>query len=395
MKTEKIEKTGSICFWLAFVIELLIVLIDKSAYINPIEGQLFRITFLLCCIKIAATKYSRDEWLCILFFGVVAFVSYLVNERDETVRIVAFVAACKGVDLKKMLRVAFAVTLVGIVLLFTLSVTGIYGVLTVTANFGRGPFPGIVETRYCFGMGHPNAFQCMVFMASTLLLCAEAEKMKFYHFIVLAFINFLSYRYTDSNTSLLVALAVIGGVMLLKYVGPLRKSRFVYVAAAVFVLIIVIFSVIGSHIGRETPFMYELDQILNGRFQYAHMIENARVENWKLFASPANTEYFDAGFIRLFYWYGIIPGVIYVLINLYLIYWSYRKGDYTIVVLVTGYTLFTIMEAHLISVYILRNYLFILLGFYWYQPFAVKDRYEGYFWQVPKLLVSNEKGEHV
>lgn len=386
MKTDRIEKTGRICFWIAFVIELIIVLIDKSAYINPIEGQLFRLTFLLCCIKIAATKYSRDEWICILLFGVVAFVSYLVNDRDEAVRVVAFVAACKGIDLKKMLRVAFWLTFAGIVILFMLSITGIYGVLTVTANFGRGPFPGIVETRYCFGMGHPNAFQCMIFMASTLLLCAEAEKMKLYHFLILAVINFISYKYTDSNTAFLVALAVIGGVMLLKYIKLLREHWFVYMAAGFVVLIIVVFSIIGSHIGRETPLMYEIDQVLNGRFQYAHQIENARVENWKLFASAANIEYFDAGFIRLFYWYGIIPGILYVLMNLYLIYQSFRNKDYTIVVIVTGYALFTIMEAHLISFYILRNYLFIFMGYYWYQPFAGKGRLEGYFWQAKKLL---------
>ena len=58
-RMNKIEKTGMICFWLALITELVIVMIDKSAYINPIEGQLFRVTFLLCCIKIAATKYSH------------------------------------------------------------------------------------------------------------------------------------------------------------------------------------------------------------------------------------------------------------------------------------------------------------------------------------------------
>ena len=74
--------------------------------------------------------------------------------------------------------------------------------------------------------------------------------------------------------------------------------------------------------------------------------------------------------------------------NLYLIYQSFRNKDYTIVVIVAGYTLFTIMEAHLISFYILRNYLFILLGYYWYQPFAGNGRFEGYFWQAKKLLTS-------
>ncbi len=386
MKTDKLEKIGMVCFWLALVIELVIVMIDKSAYINPIEGQLFRITFLLCCIKIAATKYSRDEWLCILFFGAVAFVSYLVNERDETVRIVAFVAACKGVDLRKMLRLTLWLTLAGTVILFALSGFGIFGDFKITANFGRGEYPSIIETRYCFGMGHPNAFQCMLFMMVSLCLYLNSEKMKWYHFLLLECLNYFSYCYTDSNTGFLVCTTVIAGVALLKYCKPLRKSRTIYILGALFVLGIVIFSAVGSHTGIENELIDRLDTILNGRFKFAHKIEAARFENWLPFASAQNTEYFDAGLIKLFYWYGIIPGILYVLMNLYLIYQSFRKEDYTIVVIVAGYTLFTIMEAHLISFYILRNYLFILLGYYWYQPFVKKHRYEGYFWQVKGLV---------
>lgn len=386
MKSEKIEKIGSVCFWLALVVELLIVMVDKSAYINPIEGQLFRLTFLLCCLKIAATKYSRDEWLCILLFGAVAFVSYLVNDRDETVRIVAFIAACKGVDLKKMLKVTLWLTFTGSVILFALSGLGIFGDFKITANFGRGEYPSIIETRYCFGMGHPNAFQGMLFMMITLCLYLYADKMKWYHLVCLAFINYFAYRYTDSNTGFLVCTAVIAGVALLKYCKPLRRSRTVYVLGALFVIGIVVFSMIGSHTGIENELIDRLDTILNGRFKFAHKIEAARLENWLPFASAANTEYFDAGFIKLFYWYGIIPGVLYVLMNLYLIYQSFRKEDYTLVVIVAGYTLFTIMEAHLISFYILRNYLFIFMGYYWYQPFADKDKFEGYFWQTRKLM---------
>lgn len=388
MKSEKIEKIGSVCFWLALVVELLIVTVDKSAYINPIEGQLFRLTFLLCCMKIAATKYSRNEWLCILFFGAVAFVSYLVNDRDETVRIVAFIAACKGVDLKKMLKVTFWLTLTGSVILFALSGLGIFGDFKITANFGRGEYPSIIETRYCFGMGHPNAFQGMLFMMITLCLCLYAEKMKWYHFVFLAFINYFAYCYTDSNTGFLVCTAVIAGVALLKYCKPLQKSKSIYLLGALFVISIVVFSAIASHTGIENKLISRLDTILNGRFKFAHKIEAARLENWLPFASKANTEYFDAGFIKLFYWYGIIPGMLYVLMNLYLIYQSFRKEDYTIVVIVAGYTLFTIMEAHLISFYMLRNYLFIFMGYYWYQPLAAKGRFEGYFWQVKKLLTA-------
>ena len=44
---ERAKKAGECCFFAAVLIELLLVIIDKSAYINPYEGQLFRLTFVL------------------------------------------------------------------------------------------------------------------------------------------------------------------------------------------------------------------------------------------------------------------------------------------------------------------------------------------------------------
>lgn len=132
------KTVGEVCFWIGLVLELIIVIIDKSAYTNPLESQLFRLTFLLFCVKIALTRFSAREWLCILLFGAVMFVSYRMNERDETVRVVAFIAACKGMDIKKVMKVVFWITFAGCAALMFLSVTGIYGAVSVVADFGRG-----------------------------------------------------------------------------------------------------------------------------------------------------------------------------------------------------------------------------------------------------------------
>ena len=371
---EKMNKIGNLCFWIALVIESVIVMIDKSAYINPWEGKLFRLTFVLFCIKVITTQYSKKEWIAIAIAGILVSISYLVNDKDEVVRAAVFVISCKNIDVKKILKVVLGIALAGSVILFVLAASGTFGAMTMTANFGRGPFPGIVETRYCFGMGHPNAFQCMMYMMTVLCLYIYVDKMKWYHFVLLLLINVMTYHYTDSNTAMLVIGATIIGAAIMKYVPILKNLKWIYWLSAAFVLTLVIFSAVGSYTGRETQFMYDLDQILNGRFQYAHAIENARVENWTLFSNRANTEFFDQGFIRLFYWYGIIPGIMYVLANLYLIYQSYQKKDYMLLIIVVGFSLFSMMEAHLVSVYILRNYLFILLGSYWYQPFERKEK---------------------
>jgi hypothetical protein len=367
---EKLNKLGEVCFWIALVTELIVVIIDKSAYTNPYEGWIFRITFLLFAIKAVTTKYNRREVMTLIVCGLIALISYLVNTRDEAVRAVMFVVACKDIDLKKMLKVTLVVTGIGSIILFVLSATGIFGALSVTADYGRGTNEApLIETRYCFGMGHPNAFQTMLLMITSLVLYLYSEKMKIYHFVLVEAINVVAYIFTDSKTSMLVVTAMIVGVAVMKYCKSLENNKIIYIFGTIIVVGVVVFSLYGAYVGNgeEGQFIYKLDKILNGRFQYAHYVDNAHIENWKLFALPGNEEFFDQGFIRLFYWYGIIPGILYIVANIYLIRQAYVNRDYPLMVIVVSYSVLSLVEAHLISVYLLRNYLLIWLGYYWYR----------------------------
>ncbi len=386
MSDKNAEKIGAVCFWTGLMLELLIVVVEKSAYTNPLESQLFRLTFLLFCIKIALTKYSKGEWLVILLTGAILFVSYLVNERDEAVRVVAFVAACKGMDVRKVMKAVFWTTLAGCVALMALSVTGIYGAVSVTADYGRGG----METRYTLGMGHPNALHCMLWLVVVLAVYCNADRMKWYHYAAFFAMDVVLYTFTKSMTGVIVWALFLAAAFAMRYSKTCRENRAAYLFGAAVVLGCIVFSMMGSHIENtyETPdsLMHRFDKLLNGRYQSCYAVEAARLENWKLFASPENTEYFDAGFVKLFYWYGIIPGMLYIGMNFYLLYQGYKKKDAVMLVMIVSFSIYNLMEAHFISEYLLRNYLLVLMGHYWYQPFEGKYRFEGYFWQVRGLL---------
>lgn len=390
MSRSWIKTVGEVCFWLGLFIELLVVIIDKSAWTNPLEGQLFRLTFLLFLMKIALTKYSTKEWVCILLSGAVMFLSYRMNERDEAVRVIAFIAACKGMDLQKVMKVVFWVTFAGCAVLILLSVTGIYGPITVTADFGRGGRgEKLFETRYVLGMGHPNALNCMLWLVGVLGVYSYANVLKWYHFAAYMVIGGIVYILTDSKTGLIVWALFTLLVCIMRYSKKCRESKKIYLLGAVIVLGCVVFAMAGSHVENtyDTPdsLMHKIDRLLNGRYQSCYAVEAARLENWRLFASPENTEYFDAGFVRLFYWYGIVPGILYIGMHFYLLYQSWRKKDDVLFAMLVTFAVFNLMEAHFISVYLLRNYLFVLMGYYWYQPFEKKHAFEGYFWQVKGL----------
>ena len=73
-RENRIEKAGAACFYIGLALEVLIVILDKSSWINPLEGQMFRVTFLFFALKVCLTKYSVREWGAILFAGLIAAV---------------------------------------------------------------------------------------------------------------------------------------------------------------------------------------------------------------------------------------------------------------------------------------------------------------------------------
>ena len=91
-------------FYAGLTIELVMVIIDKSNYCNPIEGYLFRITFLLFAAKLLLTEYTWKEWAVLLLLEAVGFVSYRITGANDIIRIVTFVASCKKIPLRQMLQ---------------------------------------------------------------------------------------------------------------------------------------------------------------------------------------------------------------------------------------------------------------------------------------------------
>jgi hypothetical protein len=210
--------------------------------------------------------------------------------------------------------------------------------------------------------------------------------MKIYHYIVCFAINIAVYYLTDSNTGLIIGTFTLILAIIMQYAKNLQSTKWVYVAAGLIIVGCIIFTILGAMFGDGVPVLHEIDDMINGRYKSAFIFEDARLVNWSLFSAPDRNEYFDAGFMRVFYWYGIIPAVLYFAMNFYLIYQSYKNKDYMLMVMVVVFSIYTLMEAHFISVYLLRNYLFVVMGYYWYQPFVGKGDYEGYFWQVKRLL---------
>lgn len=380
MKTDKTlrEKTADLLFLTGVIIEVLLVLIDKSAYTNPIEGQVFRLTFLLFLAKVCLTRYTVKEYTVIAFFLAVGSVSYFVTGRNDIVRVVMFLAACKDVDMKKCLKLVFWMTLTGCAVLILLSLLGIFGTLSLTEDYGRGG----VETRYVLGLGHPNALQCMVCVLTMLGLYLYYEKWKWYHYVLIFLVNVGFFVLTDSKTGLLVAV----GTIVLFLVASKIQNKKVAVAFSVGNICImggsILLSVLSAkdamclwrhfiegEYSTKIKFYVFLNKILTGRIHGLIETKNHEgvMETWRLFSTPGSNYYFDMGWVRLFYWYGVIPALLTVIVLIGMMIYFAKEKKLSELVFFSMIALYTVVEAHFISVYIARNYLLFVVGMYWWR----------------------------
>ena len=377
-RKELFSKIAVYSFYMAIVLEVLIVIVDKSALSNPIEGRLFQLTFILCFIKVCLTRYSWKEYLVLALFLGLGAVSYLTTGRNEIVRVVMLIAACKNVDMKHCLKMIFYLTLIGCVMIMLFSAIGIGGEMVLEQDYGRGS----VERRYTLGMGHPNALQCMVWALTSLGLYLYYEKMKWYQYVVVFLINVVFFLLTDSKTALLVATYTIFAFATVTYVKNKRLmswfsggnillctgSIFLSVMAAKDAMCMYKYYTRGIRTDKAV-FLSKLDGFLNGRIASLFETKNfeGTMQTWSLFSRPENHYFFDMGWVRLFYWYGIIPATLAILVLFVFLFYFIRENKTSEIVLITAFAVYTIVEAHAVSEYMARNYVLFVIAMYWWR----------------------------
>ena len=374
-----LKTTGTYSFYLAVIIEIMLVIFDKSAFLYPFEGWTFRITFLLCFIKFicaeCTSEYTIRDHIGIAVLLILGTISYYATGRNEILRIVLFLAACKGEDMIRCLKMVFWITLIGCAGIMLLSVTGIYGAATLTQDFGRGG----VETRYVLGMGHPNALQCMVWMVSSLGMYLYHTKWKWFHYLSVWILNLLFFFLTDSKTSMAIVTVAVVLFFMADHLHAKWGKRLFSAANIAAVIGSIILSMLvakdamclwdyfwGGPLTVKVKIYLLLNKILTGRIHSLIETRNHEgiMDTWSLFSNSHNTYYFDMGWVRLFYWYGIIPGLVVVTCLLLLLAYFYKKDKMSEMILFSTYSVYTIVEAHIVSVYIGRNYLLFIAGMY-------------------------------
>lgn len=352
------EHVTTALFWLAFTIEIALVIIDKSNYHNSYTGQIFRLTFLMFGTSLLTTRYTRREVPYLALFLVLGVLSWRISGRNEILRYTVFAAACVHRNGRRILQYMLWLTTAGCAALMALSVTGIYGAVSRTEDFGTG-----VTTRYCLGLGHPNALHCMAMMVVLMAVYLYDRRMRLWIYALLLVADVCLYGLTESATGTAVwALSILIGAAL-HYNRRLRRCDAFYLFSELCMLAGLALTVWGAIVyPRNSRILSMADAALTGRLAslWDTTFHEGTLSTWTWMGSRLNEAFFDLGWIRVIYWYGFVPAVMVLCGAAMMLRLYRRRRDAAAWTFLMSCILYTLVEAHLVSEFLGRNPLLVM-----------------------------------
>ena len=351
-------------FYLGLAAEILLVIWDKSSWTDPYMGQICRMTFLLfaICCACSVRKSTMAEDIVFAIGVLIGALSWRFGGRNDLLRIVIFLRAAGTVSVPRAMKVTFVSSVLGCLGLVGLAFAGIQGHLYQTYDYGHG-----VETRWDLGLGHPNSLHCMAAMLLIFGLYLFEKRMKLYLYVLLGVGNVLLYGLTRSNTAFAISMLALMLSLLLHYGKKLAAGNAVYFLGEAFLFGGLLFSVFcGIYRPSDHRLLAKLDHVLTGRISslWTTTFHEGTLSTWKWFGQRLNVCYFDLGWLRVVYWYGVIPAIVIIGLTFALLEHARKTRDKAAFLLLLCFGLYTVFEAHLVSAYIGRNYALFIAALY-------------------------------
>jgi hypothetical protein len=368
------KKVSGLLFYVALTLELVLMLVEKSEISFSYESYVFRATFLLTLLAFAIMKSSRKETLVIALFLVFAFICYETSGKNDILRLFLFLAAARDIDLKKAMKYTFYVCLTGFILIGLLSVIGVMGDVALVADYGRAVGE---ETRYVFGFGHPNTLLGCVYAMILMWIWIYGRKASALVYGSVIVISAIASYITRSRTGVAVLAMTVALAVVLRIFPKISEMKLYYVLVMLVTPVLCIVSAVimagwSQHAytstGIPTPsFFWPIDHGLNNRISnlyYGVADHGGILSSWKLFAGRDTDGYFDLGWVRLFYWYGIIPTAVIAAFVIIVLYVCMKKKDAQAALIILSLSIYTVIEATFVTRYLGRDFFLLIVGVY-------------------------------
>lgn len=353
------KKYISSVFLLVSCLELALGIIYECKYEIPGRRAVLWIFLLVYGVMLCCSHYTKTEKLLLIALLFVGAMLYCASGINTGIKAPIYIFALKEIDIKRLYH-RMTQTLIGVM----------SGVIIANLTAGAGtsfvedirPSRGFEGIRYCLGFSNPNRFQIIVFSVMIYVLWIWHDKLTIPLRILIGGLYVMSCILTDSKTGLLLGIFIYVLSWLITYIPWKQWCHVFTIGIYCTVLCCLTISILAA-MGIRGGIMDIINYFISGRMNQLLLINNeeihltADIRNWTLFSSQLHKNVYDMGYIQIFYYYGIVPAVCYLLFVLYAVYTAWKRKDIVGSMAIWGFSLYLFMEAAFFSNYLQSDFL--------------------------------------
>lgn len=321
----------------------------------------------------SAGHYSSREKLFLIICMIIGIPLYLSSGINTGIKAPIYIFALREIDRSKLFKWMLATMILVMIGIMVMSFFG-FGSFYISDYRKNGFFHGI---RYSLGFSNPNVLQFFTFAVLSYFLLLFGKKMTIKQYFYLIIGYFCIFVLTYSKTGLVV------GMFIWLLALTLRWSKWKYwniligLAYAISFILFMLFSLLAAAKIRG-GIIEVVNDFISGRMdQLWHYTNDTQyplpyMDSWHLFSSKLNKNVYDMGYIQTFYYYGIIPAVLYFAYILYTAYRAVAQRKVFGILVLWGFSIYLFMESLYFTSYMISDFLLMSTSFVLWETY-----YEG------------------
>ncbi len=305
--------------------------------IGPGSRTLRLIAMWLLFAKVLMTRYTKKEFFLLVPFAILAMYNYYLSGNIYCIYTILVVAAMKDVDYSIIFKVLFYSTLCAVIFVGLLSALDIGSPIQLTQNFGRD----VVETRYCFGLYHPNIWHQAIARCIIFGCIGHYKQLNVIHILILLVFNYFIFKMSVSRTGLLAVSIVL--ILFLFYRHLPKFMHFIVIKICAITGMLAVYGVFLYY-----SYDYYLFNLPGQLFDYR--LTTGRIKQAFAFLKdhpilpfssrfPDDGTLFDCGFYRIFYECGYLWAGLFFIVFFALIIIALKK-NWDVIIPVMVYFIF-------------------------------------------------------
>lgn len=310
------------------------------------QSRLLRkIAISLIFVKILGTRYTKKEFFILFPIAALSLYNYTICANNYCIWNILMIAALKDIHYKQLFKVLFYSSFFAMLFVGLLSFAGIGGPLFLSEAFGRGK----IETRYCFGMYHPNIWHFAFARCVIFFVVAYHESLKWKSIVLLLLLNAAAYYFSASRTGFLATTLFLLFMLLYKYCSKLMNSKpvqFLLSSGTACLFGLYGYYLILYQKSEDLTALWISQKLTTGRLtQAADYLAQYPIRLWGT-RFPDDGTVMDCGFFRMLSEYGWILSVIFILGYILLFYLAMKYHHYEITATCIFLALYSLYETY-------------------------------------------------